>query len=167
MQTWFQRFKWAVILVLIQVLILNHIHLGMFAVPLLYVYFMLKQSSDFSPVNALLWAFAIGLTVDIFSNTPGMNATAAIWTALLRKPLLKLNVRADATEAFVPSVRAMGFGSYLGYVVLIVFAHSFIFNLLDDFSFFRPLLVLQKSVMATVDTTILIFCFDAMRRRDV
>lgn len=165
MQTWFQRIKWAIFLVLIQVLILNHIHLGVFAVPPIYIYFILKQNSETSTTKVLLWAFVIGLSIDIFSNTPGMNAMASIWAAIIRKPLLKMNLRVDANEAFDPSIRTMGFSSFLGYISLITLIHTLIFNFIDDFSFFRPILVIQKATISSVVTVILILCLDPIKQK--
>ena len=37
-----QRIKWFVILLLVQVLVLNHVHIYQYATPLLYIYFILK-----------------------------------------------------------------------------------------------------------------------------
>ena len=71
-------------MVLLQVLILNNVHIAGYATPFLYIYLILKFESD-TPRNALmLWAFFLGLAVDVFSDTPGMNAAATVLLAFLR-----------------------------------------------------------------------------------
>ena len=40
------RLEWFIILVLLQVLVLNHIHFEQYATPLFYIYFLLKIDSD-------------------------------------------------------------------------------------------------------------------------
>ena len=75
-----------IILVLLQVLVLNHIHFEQYATPLFYIYFLLKIDSDNSRKGLMLWAFSLGLCIDIFSNTPGLNAATAVCTAFCRKP---------------------------------------------------------------------------------
>lgn len=165
MQNWVQQLKWAIILILTQVLILNNIHWSYFTAPLLYVYLITKLSSEVRQTSVLLWAFITGLVIDIFSNTPGMNAATLVWTAFLRKPFLKMNQKVDANESFIPSIRSMGTNAYLGYTTILVFIHATVFNLIDDFSFFRPLLILQKSIICTLTTVTLILCMDAMRRK--
>ena len=65
---------WFIGLVLLQVLILNHIHILGIATPFLYIYFIIKLSSGVSRNVVMLWAFLLGIIIDIFSNTPGMNA---------------------------------------------------------------------------------------------
>ena len=72
------KIGWFIGLVLLQVLILNNVHIAGYATPFLYIYLILKFESE-TPRNALmLWAFFLGLTVDIFSDTPGMNAAATV-----------------------------------------------------------------------------------------
>ena len=51
------RLEWFIILVLLQVLVLNHIHFEQYATPLFYIYFLLKIDSDNSRKGLMLWAF--------------------------------------------------------------------------------------------------------------
>jgi len=48
------RIGWCIGLVLLQVLILNHIHIGGYATPFLYIYVILKFQSDISRNYILL-----------------------------------------------------------------------------------------------------------------
>lgn len=64
--TFLQRVGWFVGLTLLQVLILNHVQIGGYATPFLYIYFILMLNSDTSRNEQLLWAFFLGLTIDIF-----------------------------------------------------------------------------------------------------
>lgn len=53
--------------------------------------------------NALmLWAFFLGLAVDVFSDTPGMNAAATVLLAFLRPTFLRLFVPRDTLDTLVP-----------------------------------------------------------------
>ena len=65
-----------IVLLLVQTLLLNHISVFGCATPLLYVYFALTIQRGESKWATLLWCFAMGLLVDIFSNTPGVAAAA-------------------------------------------------------------------------------------------
>ena len=84
------RLEWFIILVLLQVLVLNHIHFEQYATPLFYIYFLLKIDSDNSRKGLMLWAFSLGLCIDIFSNTPGLNAATSVFTAFCRPWILRL-----------------------------------------------------------------------------
>ena len=52
----------------------------------------------------MVWSFLLGLTVDIFSNTPGMNAAAATLLAFMREPILRLVTLRDSAEDFEPGI---------------------------------------------------------------
>ncbi|MDE6503094.1 MAG: rod shape-determining protein MreD, partial [Muribaculaceae bacterium] len=62
-----------VVLVLAQVTIFNHIWLFGLAMPLVFIYFIVSLPVT-TPTNRMLTlGFMLGLTVDIFSNTAGLN----------------------------------------------------------------------------------------------
>lgn len=82
----FKRLGWFWLLVFIQVLVLNHVHLMGYAMPFLYVYLILVLNINVSRNILLLWGFFLGLAVDIFSNTPGMNAAATTFWLLRVRP---------------------------------------------------------------------------------
>ena len=94
MTQFLQRLWMFVLLVLVQVLVLNHMHIMGYATPALYIYYILKLKSETPRKSLLLQAFFIGLCIDIFSNTPGMNAGAATFMAFARRPLLRMQMSA-------------------------------------------------------------------------
>ena len=103
------RILWFAGLILLQVLVLNYVHIHQFAKPLLYVYFILKLDSNTGRNQTMLWSFALGLCIDILSNTPGLNATASVLLAFFRQPLLQAQTTRDATGDFEPGIRTLSF----------------------------------------------------------
>ena len=83
-------FIYFVVLVLVQVLILNNIHFLRVATPFLYLYFILKMPVGSSRTNVVFFSFLIGLTIDVFSNTPGMHAFACTLAGFIRHSLIQL-----------------------------------------------------------------------------
>ncbi len=53
LQDYLHKIEWFIGLVLLQVLILNNVHIDGYATPFLYIYFIMKMDSD-TPRNALL-----------------------------------------------------------------------------------------------------------------
>ena len=158
------RLEWFVGLILLQVLVFNHIHLGEYATPFVYIYYLLALEADTSRVKLLLWGFTLGMCVDIFGNTPGMNASAATMLALARTPLLRSQTMRDSSDNFVPSIRAMGVTPFLRYTLSCAFVHSLTLQLIDAFSLFRPVPLLQRTVGDTLLTALCMFCLDFIRR---
>ena len=78
-----------IVLCLAQALVFNHIHLLGHATILLYVYFIVMFPRNYPHWSILLWSFALGLCVDIFSNTPGLAAASLTFTGFLQPYLLE------------------------------------------------------------------------------
>lgn len=159
------RLEWFIILVLLQVLVLNHIHFEQYATPLFYIYFLLKIDSGNSRKGLMLWAFSLGLCIDIFSNTPGLNAAAAVYTAFCRPWFLRLFSLRDITDNFEPGMYQMGFTSFFRYTTVLVLLHAFILDSLDTFSLVNIPTLLLKIASDTIITLIFILCVDSVRRK--
>ena len=159
------RIEWFLGLVLLQVLVLNQMHIGGYATPFFYIYFILKFNSRISRNNLMLWAFALGLAVDMFSNTPGMNAAAATCLAFFRAPLIRLITLRDMDEGFRPGVKALGFSSFFRYSLLTTSLFCTILLLIDTFSFFNPLVLIGKILTSVLSTMLCIICMESLGRK--
>ncbi len=160
-----QRLGWFVGLVLLQVLVLNHVHILGYGTPFVYIYFILKYNSSVSRNMLMLWAFALGLMVDVFSNTPGMNAAALTLLAFVRGSLLRLVSLRDSADDYEPGIRTLGVSSYFRYLLLSATLFCMVLLLIDAFSFFNLSLLLLKIVTATVTTIVCIWCVEAIRKK--
>lgn len=160
-----QRLLWFVGLVLLQVLVLNHIHIYEYATPLLYIYFILSLDVNVSRNSLLGWAFALGLTIDLFCNTPGMNAAAATLLAFVRNPLLRIQTVRDIPEEATPDMRQIGFLPYLRYVLICTFLYVIILQLIDTFSLFSWKLFTLKVISDAVMTVLFILCVNYIAGR--
>jgi rod shape-determining protein MreD len=125
------------VLLLVQVLVLNHIQLFHCATPLLYVYLVLHFRRNYPRYAILLWSFFLGLSVDIFANTPGVAAASMTFVAFLQPHVMQLFVPRDAADDFSPSIRTMGFQPFLYYSMVMVFIYCLLFFTLETFSFFN------------------------------
>ena len=159
------RLEWFLGLVLLQVLVLNQMHVGGYATPFFYIYFILKFNSRISRNNLMLWAFVLGLAVDMFGNTPGMNAAAATCLAFFRAPLIRLVTLRDMDEGFRPGVKSMGLSSFFRYSLLASALFCLVLLLIDAFSFFRPAELFLKIITSTLSTVLCILCAEHIGRR--
>ncbi|MBQ2878601.1 MAG: rod shape-determining protein MreD, partial [Bacteroidaceae bacterium] len=76
-RTYLIRIRNIILLILVQSLIFNRIHLFGYATAAVYLIFLLKLPRYTSRNELLLWAFIMGITIDLFGSTPGINAAAA------------------------------------------------------------------------------------------
>ena len=154
--------KWFIGLVLIQVLVFNQMHISGYATPFLYIYFILKINSKVGRNELMLWAFMLGLTVDIFGNTPGMNAAAATCLAFSRSSLLRLSTLRSEDEAFYPGIKSLGVSSFSRYALLASVLFCTVLLLIVTFSFFHVGRLILKIIASTISTFIFIFCAESI-----
>lgn len=121
------------VLLAVQVLVLNHIHLGIYAFPLLTPLIVVWTPYGFSPVWLTVTAFLAGLVQDMFSGTPGIGAAALTFAAFMQRPMLRLFVGKNLTETQYPSPDSMGAVKFVFYTVLIFTLHHAVFFFLEDF----------------------------------
>lgn len=159
------RIKWFIGVVLIQVLVLNQMHIYGYATPFFYIYFILKFNSKTSSNELMAWAFALGITIDMFSNTPGMNAAVATSLAFVRTPLLRLGTLRDMDESFLPGIDTLGMSSFFRYVLLTSSFFCTFLLLIDTFSFFDLGKLVLRVLTSTVATIVCIFCAESIGRK--
>lgn len=159
------RLKWFIGLVLIQVLILNQMHINGYATPYVFIYFILKFHSRVSQNELMLWAFFLGLTVDVFCNTPGMNAASATCLAFFRNTFLKMVTLRSLDEDFEPGIKALGISAFLRYILLSCILYCTLFLMIDNFSFFNLPVLLLKIITSMATTFVCIFSVEAFGRK--
>jgi len=150
-----------IVLVLCQVVVFNHICLFGVAIPLVFVYFLIKLPVTLGINWVMTVAFLMGLTVDIFSNTQGMNALACTIVSVLRLPALRLYVpRQDDLANPEPSVRSLGASVFMKYAISVVTLYCALFFMIEAFTFFDALQLLLRIVCSSILTFVIILAFE-------
>lgn len=136
-QTFFERFGWFVGLLALQVFVFNHIHLLGYATPLPYVFFLCTLTSQTPRWIFLTTSFLLGLSIDLFTNTPGMAAASLSFTGFVAPALMRLfqPQDKDKDDTWMPSARTMEWGGFLRYSFCLVFINTLLYTLLEAFTF--------------------------------
>ena len=137
-----------VFLILLQVLILNNLHMSVFLNPYVYVLFILLLPFETPGWLVLSLSFALGIILDTFSNTIGMHTSALVFMAFARKYLMSVMAPRDGYEQDkTPHYREMGLFWFIIYASILIFIHHFTLFVLEDFrmayfftAFFKSLL---------------------------
>jgi hypothetical protein len=137
MSIYLRNFFRFILLVLIQVLILNQIHLYWWAtpavipsyLPLIYPLFILFLPISTPVPVTLLLSFVLGITIDAFSNTGGVHAAACVAMGYGRLKVLSLLLPKKITEypQLVPNIKSLGWNRFLTYTALLLALHHLIF----------------------------------------
>lgn len=161
----FKRLGWFVVLCLVQVLILNHIHLFDVAIPLLYVYFTITFQRGTPKWMILLWSFALGLAIDVFSNTPGLASGSLTLIAAIQPYLLEIFVPRDALENMEVSISTLGVGKFLVFCVILLVVYCLAFFALEAFSFYNWQYWLTCAGASSLLTLVLIIAIESVRAK--
>lgn len=153
-----------IVLCLAQGLVLNHINLFGCATPLLYVYMALTFPRGYPRWAELLWCFFLGVSVDTFTNTPGVAAASMTLLGVIQPYILEIFMQRDSEEDFKPTLLNMGFISYIYYLLLLLVIYCLAYYSLEMFSFFNWLEWAKCVVGSMLVTAVLVFVIEHLRR---
>lgn len=146
-----------ILLVLIQVLILNNIQFSGYVNPFLYVLFILLLPFQTPAYLLLFLGFLMGLTIDIFSNTPGIHTSATVFLAFIRPYVIDLISGRDSLDmGFSPRIGALGLSWFLKYTVILVVSHHIFLFYIEVFTLSGAFYTLLRSLLSSVLSIILV-----------
>ena len=153
-----------VILVLLQVLLLNRIAVFGLAVPILYIYFLIKLPYGRNRFYVIVSGFLLGIVIDIFLNTPGMNAAATTITATLRSMVLNLFYPKNEYEDLVPGIHTST-AAFVKFTVIMVLLHQTLLFFIEAFTLFNLTSTLIRIGSSSILTIVLILALDSLSIR--
>ena len=159
------QFLWFVVMLVVQALLLNNIHLFGCSTPLLYVYVILMARRDFPRWGLLLFGFLLGLGVDMFSNTPGVGACSMTLLAFVQPMLMKLFLPRDSADDFQPGIPSLGLMKFVYFSFISIFLYSLVFFTLEMFNFFNWTLWALSVGGSTLLTLLLVILIDNFRNK--
>ena len=126
-----------------------------FVNPYIYILFILLLPFETPKVVLLFLAMLLGLSVDMFTDTLGMHASASVFMAFIRPYiLLTISPRDGYEPGTFPRAYYYGFIWFFKYsLILILLHHLFLFTV-ETFSFINYYLVIWRTILSTVFTSI-------------
>lgn len=144
-----------VILVLIQVLILNNINFLGFINPYLYVLFILLLPLNLTHYKVIFFSFLMGLTIDLFEDSGGINAAASVLIGFLRPSFLRFSFGISYEHQTV-KFHQTPFAQRFTYISLLVVLHHLVLFSLEIFNLSYIILILKKTLFSSIFTILLI-----------
>ncbi|HOI49794.1 MAG TPA: rod shape-determining protein MreD [Prolixibacteraceae bacterium] len=164
--TWIKYPVMFVTVVLIQVLLLNQIQFSGFVNPYLYLLFILLLPVSMARYQVLLLSFLLGLTIDVFSNTPGIHAAATVFAGFLRSPLIgRLSGRESEINDY-PGLKQNGMRWFVLYTAVMVILHHFFLFYVEVFTLSRFFATFFRSLASSVFTIFMIVLSQFLIFRD-
>lgn len=146
------RFRNFVLLSLVQVLIFSQIHLFGYATACIYIIFILKLPRHTTRNEILIWSFLLGLMVDIFCNTPGINAASATLLGFIRNHILSAFTQKGMPDDFIPGAKSLKWSRYMVYTLLCTSIFFVALFTLELFTVANPWALLTSIISSTLLT---------------
>jgi hypothetical protein len=145
-------------LIFFQVLILNHINLSGYINPYFYIYFILLLPFDTPKWMLLIAAFVLGWSIDIFTNTIGLNTAACVMMAFARPFVISaISSGPESLLGDTPSLRNQGLKWFLYYSIILVAIHHFTIFYLEIFRFSEFMATFIRVLLSSAFTLLLVF----------
>lgn len=124
------------VLILVQVLILNNIQISGYINPYIYILFVLLLPFNIPGYFLLGFSFLLGITIDIFGNTPGIHAGATVLLGFIRPAIAQLvSTRELIEKGPTPTMKILGMANFIKYIVIAVLIHHLVLFFAETFSF--------------------------------
>lgn len=162
----------ALIYLILQIAVFGQMVLFGFAVPQIYIMFLIMLPMRISVTVSLLIAFIYGLSYDIFmtSAATGVGAFSAVLLIGLRELWIPVSVpRIYYTSREDLDLRVLPFNQFLIYLLPVLFLHQFSYYMLDAFGWdnfgYTFLRVVSSTVYTGIFCVILLILFYSGRRK--
>ena len=141
------------VLILAQTVIFNNLALYGVALPLVFIYVLVSLPVTLGTNWAMTIGFLSGLAVDIFSDTPGLNALSCTLLAF------------DEIGPVSLGLRSLGAEVYLKYMFTLVLLYCTLVFTIEAFELFNLRLWLLRITCSTVYTFVFIYAFASLAGR--
>lgn len=162
-KTTIQLILLALVLVLVQAVVFNNVCLFNVAMPFVFIYVLLRLPVSMSINWLLTVSFFMGLIIDIFADTYGMNALACTLLGMGRRQVLRLYVpREDDMSVTEPSISSLGMAVYAKYMFTMTLYYCTCIFVIESFTFFNPLQLLLRIIASTLLSGLIMLGIDSL-----
>lgn len=149
-------------LLLAQAIIFNNLVLFNMAVPFVFIYIIITLPVTINTNLALTIGFFTGLTIDIFSDTYGLNALACTILAFIHRPVFHLYVPRDEDLASQrPTMHALGSATFMKYALTMTLIYCLTYFSIEAFGQVDFPRILLRVLTSTLYSFIFIYAIDS------
>jgi rod shape-determining protein MreD len=166
----FIQFFRYLVLVFVQVLVLDQIEIsgpvnGYFNA-YLYILFIFMLPVNINRLLLLFLSFISGLSIDMFTGTAGMHASACLVVGFVRPSFLNLLAPREGYESTLRlSMQGMGASTFLVYTSVMTLLHHFVLYMLEAFTFLNFFDLLLRVISSSIFTMLLIVFSQILTQR--
>lgn len=142
-------------LLFLQVLVFNHMNIFGNINPMVYIVWVFLFPFRKRRGLFLILSFFLGISIDFFSDSGGINAFAITFIAYLRLPILIAILRKSDFDYVQFNLRNISTNKAFLFIVTLTFIHHFIVFSLEYFSFNAILSIISNTILTSIFTILI------------
>jgi rod shape-determining protein MreD len=151
-----------ILLTALQITLCDKIHLFGYVTPMIYLYFIIKLPGHMNRNHVLFQSALLGLCIDLFNHTLGVNMLACVVAGFSRHAFLDWFVPRDLYEDYHPSFQTLGAPTFFRYACAVILLHHIVLFTAESLSFFDPLALLLRIAGSAVLTLLITVAFESI-----
>ncbi|MCF0214182.1 MAG: rod shape-determining protein MreD [Muribaculaceae bacterium] len=152
------------VLLLAQVVVFNHMCLFNVAVPMVFIFALIKMPVSINVNWLMTIGFFMGLFVDVFADTYGMNSLSMTLLSVLRRPVMSLYLPRgeELPDDTMPSIKVFGVGTFVKYITTLTLLFCTIVFVIEAFSLLNFWLLIARIIFSTVLSVVIMLAIESL-----
>lgn len=132
---------------------------------LIYPLFILLLPIKTPKTLVVVLGFLLGISIDLFYTSPGIHASALIFTAYIRGLILRFLAPYEGYNVEdSPTLVTMGFGWYFSYIAIAFILHIFFYFSVEAFSFVYIAEIMFNTLLSYISSLLIVLIIDFIFR---
>ncbi len=144
-------------LLFLQVLILNYLNIFGHINPMVYIVWVFLYPVRKTRSLFLILSFLLGISIDFFSDSGGINAFAITFIAYFRLPILMAVLKKSDLDYGQFNLKTLSANKTILFISILTVIHHFIVFSLEYFSFSELLNIISNTVLTSIFTIMISF----------
>ena len=161
---WIREIGRLLLIVVLQVLLFNHLHIAIWGFPMVYILFLINLSPRVPRWAELLIGCIVGLLMDVWYSSLGVHMAACVAIAFIRPILLSNTVQDIERIKDNISIQTIGRIEYTKCVVILTVMHHFIVFTLETWNIQFWWMILLQTLISSIMTLCIILGYEYLRR---
>lgn len=162
--TWSRQIVHAIVIVLLQVLLFNHLQIAGWGFPMVYVLILMNLPANTPRWAEMLIGAVLGLIFDVLNTSLGVNMAACVAFTFIRPIILAHLVQDLERVKGEVYIRSIGTIEYIRTLVFLTVLHHLMVFSLEAWSLHNWWMVIIQTLLSSLMTLTIIIGYNIVKR---
>jgi rod shape-determining protein MreD len=162
--TWSRQIVRAIVIVLLQVLLFNHLQIAGWGFPMVYVLILMNLPANTPRWAEMLIGAVLGLIFDVLNTSLGVNMAACVAFTFIRPIILAHLVQDLERVKGEVYIRSIGTIEYIRTLVFLTVLHHLMVFSLEAWSLHNWWMVIIQTLLSSLMTLTIIIGYNIVKR---